>query len=34
MEEFINFCESDVELNKYLQKDETKIKNIFNVYKK
>ena len=34
IEEFINFCESDVELNKYLQKDETKMKNIFNVYKK
>ena len=34
IEEFINFCESDVELNKYLQKDETKMKNIFNVHKK
>ena len=34
IEKFINFCESDVELNKYLQKDETKMKNIFNVYKK
>ena len=34
IEEFINFCESNVELNKYLQKDETKMKNIFNVYKK
>ena len=34
IEKFINFCESDSELNKYLQKDETKIKNIFNVYKK
>ena len=34
IEKFINFCESDVELNKYLQKDETKMKNIFSVYKK
>ena len=34
IEKFINFCESDVELNKYLQKDVTKMKNIFNVYKK
>ena len=34
IKEFIKFCESDVELNKYLQKDETKMKNIFNVYKK
>jgi glutamyl-tRNA synthetase len=34
IEKFINFCESNVELNKYLQKDETKMKNIFNVYKK
>ena len=34
LEEFKNFCESDVELNKLLQKDNTKMKNIFNVYKK
>ncbi len=34
IEEFIKFCERDVGLNKYLQKDETKMKNIFNVYKK
>ena len=31
IERFMNFCKSDVELNKYLQKDETKMKNIFKI---
>ena len=34
IEEFIKFCGRDEELNKFLQKDNTKMKNIFNVYKK
>ncbi|PQM61297.1 MAG: glutamate--tRNA ligase [Actinomycetales bacterium] len=33
-EEFIKFCRRDEELNKFLEKDISKIKNIFNVYKK
>ena len=34
IEEFIKFCRRDEELNKFLNKDHTKMKNIFNVYKK
>ena len=34
IEEFIKFCRRDEELNKFLHKDNTKMKNIFNVYKK
>ena len=30
----MNFCKSDVELSKFLQQDNAKMKNIFNVYKK
>ena len=34
IEEFIKFCRRDEELNKFIQKNNTKMKNIFNVYKK
>jgi len=34
IEEFIKFCRRDKKLNKFLEKNNSKMKNIFNVYKK